>query len=292
MRVSRYKVFCSVVDAGSFTKAAHELGYTQSAVSQTVRALESELGASLLERGRGSVSLTGDGRTFMPAIRAVAHAEDDLERRRQEVAGLLGATIRVGTFSSVSRRILPPLMHRFEELHPDVRFVLRQGEYTSIAQWVAEDRVDLGFINGDGSGLPYRTVATDTMLAVLPEGHPLAASREVSLGQLALEPLILLDEGQTSVALTAFERAGVRPRIRYEVTDDYSILAMVREGLGVSILYSTMLEGYATGVEVRPIRERPVRNIALAWASWETLPVASRRFAEFILKNAGLPQQA
>ncbi|MEE1209089.1 MAG: LysR family transcriptional regulator, partial [Parafannyhessea umbonata] len=150
MRVSRYKVFCCVVDAGSFTKAARELGYTQSAVSQTVRALEAELGASLLERGRGSVSLTGDGRTFMPAIRAVAHAEDDLERRRQEVAGLLGATIRVGTFSSVSRRILPSLMHRFEELHPDVRFVLRQGEYTSIAQWVGEDRVDLGFINGDG----------------------------------------------------------------------------------------------------------------------------------------------
>ena len=76
------------------------------------------------------------------------------------------------------------------------------------------------------------------------------------------------------------------------MTDDYSILAMVREGLGVSILYSTMLEGYATGVEVRPIRERPVRNIALAWASWETLPVASRRFAEFILENAGLPTQA
>lgn len=283
MRTSRCQVFCTVVEAGSFTQAARELGYTQSAVSQTVHSLESELGVTLLDRRRGSLSLTRDGETFMPNIRAVAQAEEELDRRRQEVAGLMGATIRVGTFSSVSRRILPPLMHRFEGLHPDVRFVLRQGEYTSIAEWVAEGRVDIGFLNGDYSeGLPCRTVATDTMMAVLPQGHPLASQDEVTLAQLAREPIILLDEGQVSVALSSFRRLSLVPRIRYEVTDDYSILAMVREGLGVSILYTTMLEGYATGVEVRPIAERPSRNIALAWSAWDTLPVASRSFAEFI----------
>ena len=69
-------------------------------------------------------------------------------------------------------------------------------------------------------------------MAVLPQGHPLASQGEVTLAQLAREPIILLDEGQVSVALSSFRRLSLVPRIRYEVTDDYSILAMVREGPG------------------------------------------------------------
>ena len=126
--ISRYGIFCRVVEQGSFTRAAEELGYSQSAVSQNVRALEQETGVTLLSRRKDGVQLTQDGQEFYPYIQSIFQAEQALERKRQETMGLQNSLIRIGTFTSVSRNLLPPMMKRFKEKYPDVRFVLRQGE--------------------------------------------------------------------------------------------------------------------------------------------------------------------
>jgi DNA-binding transcriptional LysR family regulator len=285
---SRYQIFHAVVETGSFTRAAELLGYSQSAVSQTVKALEEECGTALLRRGKTGVSLTADGESYLPYLRAIASAEEALERKRREMRGLENTVVRIGTFTSVSRTLLPPLMHRFKARYPGVHFVLRQGEYTSICQWVREDEVDFGFVNtrADTRGLTTRPLYRDEMLAVLPEGHLLAQHPRLSLTQLAEEPLILLDEGVYSLPLDAFAGHGLTPRIEYKVYDDYAILAMLRQGLGVSLLYRLVLSGFAEGLALRPVDEPLERTVALAWRNWDTLPLAARRFAEFVLRRA------
>ena len=285
--ISRYAVFCRVMECGSFTKAAQALGYSQSSVSQTVRSLEEELGVTLLDRRRGAIRLTADGEQLWPYLRAVAGAERALGEKRRELAGLENTTIRLGTFTSVSRDLLPETMEAFREKYPSVRFLLRQGEYTSITGWLLDGQVDLGFLNMDtGAGLEAKPLLRDRFFAVLPKGHPLAKRETVSLAELAAEPFILLDEGERSLLLEAFAEKGLAPQIEYTVTDDYSILAMVRRGLGVSAMYGLMLSGFEDEVAVRPIREQPERVIALAWRRWETLPLAARRFAQFLLRRS------
>lgn len=287
MRASRAGVCVRVAEKGSFTAVAEELGYTQSAISQQVRSLEEELGCTLLERRRDGVRLTKDGSVLMPYLEAISHAEDALARRQRELSGLVGSEISIGTFTSVSRNILPPLMKEFKEVWPEVHFVLRQGEYTSIADWVREGELDLGFTDmEDAEGLQRVPLLADEMMAVVPHGHRLARKRTVSLEDLAAEPLIVLDEGESSVALRAFEHAGITPNVEYTVTDDYSILQMVREGLGVTLLYELMLSNYDTGLLTKHVRERPKRNICLAWRSDETLPLASKRFAEKVISSS------
>ena len=130
-----------------------------------------------------------------------------------------------------------------------------------------------------------RTLYRDEMVAVLPPGHPLTGQGRVSLEELAAEPFILLDEGEYSLPLDAFARQGLTPRIEYKVYDDYSILAMIRQGLGVSVLYRLVLAGFGEGLAVRPVEEPLERTVALAWRQWETLPLAARRFAEFVLRR-------
>lgn len=284
---SQYDIFCKVVETGSFTRAAQALGYSQSAVSQTVKTLERELGTTLVSRGKGGVALTQDGESYLPYIRAVSGAEQALERRRRELEGLENSTIRIGTFTTVSRNLLPQLMQRFKKRYPNVHFVLQQGEYTSINRWVREGNVDFGFTNlHTASDLVAQTLYRDEMVAVLPLEHPLAAQQMVTMEQLAEEPLILLDEGASSVPLEMFSRQGLTPRIEYQVYDDYSILAMVQQGLGVSILYRLVLSGFGERVAVRPISQAPQRTVALAWRDWETMPLAARQFADFILRHA------
>lgn len=285
--ISRYGIFCRVVEQGSFTRAAAVCGYSQSAVSQNVKALEQETGVTLLRRQKDGVQLTQDGAEFYPYIQAVFQAEQALERKRQETMGLQNSVIRIGTFTSVSRNLLPPKMKAFKERYPQVRFVLRQGEYTSIPQWIRQGDIDFGFVNQDAvEGLETKLLYEDHMLAVLPQGHPLEHEERLSLRQLSREPLILLDEGEHSVLLDAFRQAGLTPNLAYEVYDDYSILSMVRQGLGISVLYEKVVAGFEQGLSLRPILEAPRRRVALSWLSWETMPYAARRFAEFLVHDS------
>lgn len=284
--ISRYGIFCKVAELGSFTRAAESCGYSQSAISQNIKALEQETGVSLLSRRKDGVQLTADGRDFFPYLQAVWQAEQALERRRQETMGLKNSVIRIGTFTSVSRNLLPPKMKAFKARYPDVRFVLRQGEYTSIPQWIRQGEIDFGFVNQDAvDSMDTRLLYEDHMLAVLPQGHPLEQKPVIPLKELSSEPLILLDEGDHSVLLDAFRQAGQTPNIAYEVYDDYSILSMVRQGLGISVLYEKVVSGFESGLSLRPILEAPRRRVALAWSSWETMPYAARRFAEFLMEN-------
>ena len=284
--ISRYGIFCRVVEQGSFTRAAEELGYSQSAVSQNVRALEQETGVTLLSRRKDGVQLTQDGQEFYPYIQSIFQAEQALERKRQETMGLQNSLIRIGTFTSVSRNLLPPMMKRFKEKYPDVRFVLRQGEYTSIPQWIRQGEIDFGFVNQDAvEGMETRLLYEDHMLAVLPQGHRLEGKSSLTLQDISTEPLILLDEGEHSVLLDAFHSAGLTPNLAYEVYDDYSILSMVRQGLGISVLYEKVVAGFEQGLSLRPIQESPRRRVALSWLSWDTMPYAARRFAEFLMEN-------
>lgn len=139
---SRYQIVCMVVDCGSLKRAADELGYTQSAVSQAVKALERELGTTLIERGKQGVSLTRDGKQYLPYLRQIVTAEAELEGKRQELLGLSSTDIRIATFTNVSRTVLPRVIRDFGALHPGVRFTLKQGDYTRNAQWVHDGVVD------------------------------------------------------------------------------------------------------------------------------------------------------
>jgi DNA-binding transcriptional LysR family regulator len=202
--MNRYDAFIKITETGSFTKAAAELGYTQSAISQMVHSLEEELSTTLILRSRKGITLTPDGEEFLPYIYAVYNSRRELIEKHREVQGLQKGIIRIGTFSSVSCNWLPGLMKDFKARYPSVNFELHQGEYTSIANWVKEGIIDFGFVNPNAdavSNLNTIPLQQDEMLAVIPSNHPLVSNEFVSLKELEKEPFILLDEGQLSRAL-------------------------------------------------------------------------------------------
>ena len=284
--LSRYYVFGKVIEAGSFTEAARQLNYSQSAVSQMVKSLEAELSTRLVKRDRYGITLTADGKAYMPYIKSIYMAEETLKEKKGEMEGLENAVIRVGTFTSVSRTFLPHLIREFKAKYPEVQFELLNGEYSSIDQWIREGTVDFGFVNAQHSnGLEIEPLYHNHMEAVLPLDNPLAKKKAVTLEDLAEEPFIELFEGDYSLTSDAFKSKGLTPQTEYSVQDDYSILAMVRQGLGVSLLYSNFLEGYSEGVAVRPLDEPPVRVIALGCKHKDMLPMATRMFMDYIVEH-------
>ena len=104
------------------------------------------MGVTLIERKKEGVVLTEDGKRLINAIRSIYIAENSLEEAKRELLGLESGVIKIGTFTSVSRNILPVLMKNFKMKYPGVRFILKQGEYSSIKTWVYDGSVDFGFI--------------------------------------------------------------------------------------------------------------------------------------------------
>ncbi len=283
---SKYQVFIQVVEEKSFSKAANKLGYSQSAVSQSIKLLEEELETKLFIRKREGISLTKDGMDYLPFIRSIATAQENLDKRKREKKGLVNETIRIGTFTSVSRNILPSLLSQFHSLYPHVQFELRQGEYDNIHQWILDGEVDFAFINPDGfNDIHIDVIYRDHMRAVLPKNHPLTKKKCLSLKDLCNDPFILLDEGKNSVPLTSFHKHNLKPQIAYKVYDDYSILAMVKQNMGISMMYELVLNNFEKDIETRAIKENVERVIALSCLDPSLLSTSAKKLYSYIKKE-------
>ncbi len=277
--MNQYLALLRVLECNSFSDAARVMGYTQSAVSQMIKALEEELGVTLLLRSRTGVTLTREGELLLPYIRDVANAHRMLSEQAANFHGLQSGTIRIGTFTSVSSRLLPPVMKAFKEAHPNLRFELHQGVYSEIEEWVRTGVVDFGFTDASRvTPFVCEPVFQDTMLAVLPEGHPLGENIFVQVGQLKQEPFILLDEGRGGGIVHDMVAAHPEIDVQYHVADDYSILTMVENRLGIAILPELVLKNTNHRVIARQLQPQLRRTLGVIYPKREGLSTAARAF--------------
>ena len=287
--LERYFALLKILEIGSFTKAAEAMGYSQSAVSQMVQSLESELSLKLLYRSRNGIKLTPEGEALLPYIqRTVNHYNAMLEKTR-ELKGLNGGLIRIGTLSSVSSQWLPGLIKDFQTLYPKVHFLLHQGDYTTIPAWVRAGEIDFGFVNPDAEsvrGLHTIFVTSGGHKAILHPDHPLAAQPWVTLEQLAKETFLLLEGGCLSEPLEAFRTLGLEPRVELRMHDNFSLCSMVEANVGVSILPELALRKMNFRIVQLPTVPPVIRRVSLVMKDPDILPIASRYFIEFFLKRA------
>ena len=282
----RYRILLRIAENESFSKTAAEFGYTQSAVSQTVRSLEREWGVFLFSRSRHGVRLTEDGRRLLPALRRLCDAYDALLEETNAVTRLEGAVVRVGSFASVSANWLPELIGGFKKIYPSVRFDLMQGDYETVRGWIREGTVDFGFLTPEVAGkLETVPLLTEEMVLVLPKGHPLAEKKEIALSDFSAEPFIFLDSGKTGEPLSYLSGGKTAPNLQYRVFDDYTIVNMVEQGLGVSILPKLALARFPQQILQRSLTPKITRTICLAYRGERTLSAAGRAFLTYTVKH-------
>ena len=282
MDTKKYEVFEKIVELSSLTRAAEELGLTQSGVSHILASLEEEFGMALLRRSRVGARLTPEGERLMPCIREVLRAQDRLDQTVADIRGLAAGTVRIATFTSVAVHWLPGMIREFQQLYPSVEFRLFNGDYHDVDRWLTEGSADVGFITLP-TELSCQTIplAEDRLLAVLPPDHPLAEAEVCPVRDVAREPFISLLETSDDDARRALDAAGVKPEVRFTTKDDYAIIAMVSQGLGVSIMPELLLAGNRENVAVRPLDPPASRTLALAVPAGDRAGPATRRFAQF-----------
>ncbi|CAK1240736.1 DNA-binding transcriptional regulator [Fructobacillus tropaeoli] len=275
-----------ILQMNSFTKAAQAMGYTQSSVSQMVASLEKEFGIQLLKRSRQGVQLTPEGEKLYPYIERSLRQYQILQETAGAIRGLETGTVRIGAITSVSCYWLPDLFKRFQERYPAIEFVLHQGDYGTIVNWIQDGTVDFGLMTADyGDGLAKRVIHTTEMKAFFPADHPLAKLDRVPIASLTEEPFILVEGGGYSEPLEAFRKAGLTPNVRYRIQDDYTIMAMVEAGLGISMLSELVASRTNFNVVAKSVEPQVNRPVAIAYREKEALPIASQYFMDFLTAN-------
>ena len=281
--MKRYLALQKILQTGSFSRAADELGYTQSAMSQAIASLEEELGIRLLQRGRSGVRLTPDGEELYPYIEQLIYRYDAMREKAGEISGLGSGLIRIGTLSSISVNWLPLILQEFRKEYPGIDFVIQQGNYDEIETLIRTGAVDFGFVSAEqAEGIRKEVLRTVRMKAVLPPDHPLADREIVPLAELKKDPFILVELGRYSEPLQAFASLHIKPKVRYTIADDYTIMSMVEAGMGVSILSEMVLQRANYNIAIRDTDPPVLRPICIGWREPEMLPAAARRMMDFI----------
>ena len=297
--VRRLRVLSAVVDTGSMAAAADVLGYTPSAVSQHLAALEREAGTALLERAGRGVRPTAAGALLAEHAAAILARLVEAEAALADlVAGRIGR-LGVMFFPTAGASLVPPAVAAFHRRHPAVELRLEIAEPAAALPAVTDASTDVAVVvdlrrlpqdRAPADGLSWVHLLDDPYHVVLPAGHRLARRRTLRLSDIADEPWV-----QTAsvpgpcqdVILGACDRAGFRPRVAVDADDYPTTQGLVAAGVGVALVPGLALGAVHPEVVVRPIREhRPVRHIHAVVRDVRALHPTVRTFLDALLDAA------
>lgn len=278
MNITQLKVFATVVDTGSFTRAGDQLGITQSGVSHAISSYEQELGVSLLIRERGGISLTESGERVLKHVREILYRLDCIQDETESLSNLETGKVRIGSFPSASSRILPKILSSFQRKFPKIEVVLFEGTDQEILEWIMNRVVDVGFTTLPQVGLETIQIGKDRLFVILSEQHPLGQEEQIMIQNLIKEPFILSKGGCEPILQGIFKTKNVFPQVKYEVRDMETILAMVQEKIGWTIVPKMALPAQLNGINAIPLQPPVWRKVGLAVYSMDQCSHAVQAF--------------
>lgn len=286
MNVDKYMVFLKTVELGSLTKAGEELKYTQSGISHILNSLEKECGMRLLERDRSGVYLNSTGKMLYPYIKKVCECHQQLSEVIDTLLSLKSGTIRIGTMTSISTSWLPKLLQTFCEIYPNIKFQMLCGEYSDIEKWIRHGEVDMGFIKEPVmNDLTVYPLEKDEMMVILPIGHPLAKLKAIPHEELEKYPFILYIDDENSEIKEILNKYDIVSKAQYVTKEDYSIMALVEYGMGISVLPKLVLQRCPYHIEIKGLEPPIYRNLAIAVKYNDILSPIAKEFLKHILNT-------
>ncbi|HZX38336.1 MAG TPA: LysR family transcriptional regulator [Streptomyces sp.] len=267
------RVLRAVAATGSFSAAARRLGCTQPAVSQQMKALETSAGTPLLIRTGREMRLTQAGEALVRHASGILAGLTAAEEEIAAIAGLRAGRVRLVSFPSGSSTLVPAALAALRAAHPGTRVSLVDAEPPRSVEMLREGDCDValafryGTTAAEWDDLIVRPLLTDRLVGLVPEGHRLADSATVTIGDLADEPWIAGCPRCRRQLVEVCEEAGFTPRIDF-ATDDYpAVIGLVGAGLGVAVLPELAMESVrpkgARTVTVEPSVHREIVALTL-----------------------------
>jgi DNA-binding transcriptional LysR family regulator len=287
----RLRVFREVAHRGSFSAAADSLSYTQSAVSQSVAALEAEMGVTLLERDRRGARPTSAGEALLAHTEAILARLGAAEAEVAAIAGLRGGRLAMASFPTAGATIMPLAIANFRAAHPEVALSLAEGEPEEIAPRLRAGEFDLALlfefegVSEELGGLRRIDLLEDPMYLALPNEHALADVPRIRLQDLREESWV-----QTSAespcarhVVRSCHAAGFEPEVSFETDDYQTVQGLVAAGVGVALIPQLALSSVRDDIAIRALHPRaPARTVTAATGRGKGIMPGAERMLEIL----------
>lgn len=285
MESARCKAFIESVDCGSFRAAAESLGYTPSAVSQLVAALERDLGLTLLIRSKQGVKPTAEGIRLIPIARSYLAREREMYELADELQGMSVGSITIAAYPSVATTWLPELVRTFQSDYPDIQFNIMEGIRPEIFHHLDQHEADMGFLAyAEPMDYEWIPLAEEEIIAALPEDHRLADAKAYPVSESENDDFIMTSWGKDMEIEEIFRGNNVSPTIKYTTYDTPATLAMVRMGLGVSFVNELSAQYWNEHLVKLPLDPPHKVTFGIAYVDEEHMTVAARKFLDYAVK--------
>ena len=236
------RLFLAVVDAGSMTHGAAEVGLSLPAASERLRDMEAIGKVKLLERGRRGVRPTSAGEALAHHARLILRQMAEMRGELSEHASGLRATVRLAANTAALTEFLPQRLGAWMAAHPRIDIDLKERQSIEVARAVAADLVEIGILSGavDTGGLYLRPFAVDRLVVVIPRDHALAASRRLAFADILDRHFVGLADGALQGHIDAqAQRLGLRLKMRLRMRTFEGICHLVAAGVGLGIMPET-----------------------------------------------------
>ena len=285
METARCRAFLAAAETGSFSKAAEALSYTPSGVNQLVTALEKELGFPVFRRNTKGVTLTENGEMLLPAVREFLRQEDRIFELSAEMNGLLIGSVTIAAYSSIATHWLPAVISAFQQDYPQIRIRLMEGIWQEVSKWLDDRAADIGFLSYQ-EGMPYEWIplAEDPMLALLPKDHPLAGAEAYPLKECANDRFIMPALGCDDDVTALFAKNGIVPNVQFTTLESFSVMSMVEQGLGMSVMNELITEKRICDVVKLPLDPPSQITLGIALHSKADISPAVRMFLKYAVR--------
>ena len=243
MTLEQLRIFVAVAELEHMTRAAQTLNLTQSATSAAIAALEARYATKLFDRIGRRIELTDAGRLFVVEARAVLARAAAAETVLADLAGLARGSLALAASQTVGNYWLPPVIHRYQLLHPGIKLSFRIGNTEQVAAWVIEGTADLGLIEGDidAPALAIQPIADDELVLVVGAKHPWAKRKSIAPRELKATRWVLRERGSGTRAVfeSALAKFGVAADdldVALELPSNEAVRSAVAAGAGAAVI--------------------------------------------------------
>jgi DNA-binding transcriptional LysR family regulator len=291
MDFDQLEIFLEVARLSSFSRAAEKRFRTQPAISSQIRALEEEVGARLLDRSGGRVSLTVAGKLFFK------YAEDTLEQKKSiltaiaETEHIPRGQIVVAANEGTCLHILPEVFAQFKRNYPDVAVSIKRADYAKILESVSDHSVDFGVVSMpvNDNRLQCVPIHRDELVVITPPGHPLTAKQQVTVADVAEYRLVVPKAGHTRDALdTLFYDRHLKPRYAMELDSSELLKRFVAADVGVGFIARSNIQEdiRANALGALTISDAQIRrDLALVFRKDRSLSRAAKALIDIAVKQ-------
>ena len=291
MDFDQLETFLEVARLSSFSRAAEKRFRTQPAISSQIRSLEEEVGAKLLDRSGGKVSITASGKLFQKFAEETLAARKTAMTAIAETERVPRGEIVVGANEGTCLHILPEVFASFKKQYPDVSINIKRADYAKVMESVIDNSVDFGVVSLPVTDVRLTVVPIhrDELVVITPPHHPLARQKSAPIAEVAKYPLILPKAGHTRDSLEAlFHENKLKPRVAMELDSSELLKRFVAVDAGVGfIARSNVPEDVRANVlAVIPLADAKIRrDLALVFRKDKALSRAALAFIDIAVKS-------